>query len=73
VEKYVDVVALGRVLVLSLVVGAGLPALFALGVRALAPVDGKVRPVRAAAGWLCFAVCLGAVALGVVKLVLGGH
>jgi len=73
VDKYVDLAALGRVLVLSLVVGAGLPALFALGVRALAPVDGKVPPVRAAAGWLCFAVCLAAVGLGVAKLVLGGH
>jgi len=69
--------ALGSVLVAGLILGAGLPALFALGVKMLTPVtaDGVqyVSPVRRSLGYLCFAICILAVALGVVFLALGGH
>jgi hypothetical protein len=49
---------------------------FALGVRALAPVEGGTSRsgVRVGAAVLCFAVCLAAVAYGVYRLVAtGGH
>ncbi|WP_238011155.1 hypothetical protein KZZ52_22335 [Dactylosporangium sp. AC04546] len=66
-----------KVLVVSLVVGAGLPTLFALGVRSLAYGAGAVgdRPARPAGtviGWLCFAVVLLGVALGITYIVASG-
>ncbi|MEN0127900.1 MAG: hypothetical protein AAGC49_00560 [Brevundimonas sp.] len=80
-SQYVDVEALTRVLVLSLVFGAGVPAVFALGVRVLAPAGrgasgsaaGVVRLAwwRRVVGVLCFAVCAAAVVAGVAKLVVG--
>jgi hypothetical protein len=78
-DSYVDVAALSKVLVVSLLFGAGIPALFAVGVRALAPAadgaDGtpgaRPGPARRAVGVLCFAVVVAAVVLGVVRLVTG--
>jgi hypothetical protein len=74
-----------RVLLIGLVLGAGLPTLFALGVRSLAwgaggdaevHADGtaaaKGRPAGTALGWLCFAVVLLGVALGITFIVAGG-
>jgi hypothetical protein len=63
--------ALANVIVVGLIVGAGLPALFALGVRALAGPgsrdDGGRRPsVRVAAAVACFAVLVGAIASAIV-------
>jgi hypothetical protein len=76
VSTYIDVDALTKVVLVSLLVGAGIPAVFALGVRALAPVEGGTSRsgVRVGAAVLCFAVCLAAVAYGVYRLVAtGGH
>ncbi|RHA43996.1 hypothetical protein [Cellulomonas rhizosphaerae] len=70
-DQLVDGEALTKVLVLSLVFGAGVPAVFALGVRALAPVDGTTSVLRRSAAYLCFAVCAAAVVVGVAKLVIG--
>ncbi|ROS74358.1 hypothetical protein [Cellulomonas sp. PhB143] len=44
-DQWIDLEALGKVAVASLLFGAGLPLLFALGIRALAG-----RPVPAAGG-----------------------
>lgn len=70
-DTWVDVPALTKVLLASLVLGAGIPALFALGVRALATGDGGTRPSpgRVAAGVVCFGVVVAAVVLGVWRLV----
>jgi hypothetical protein len=74
-----------QVLVASLVLGAGLPALFALGVRSLAYGAGGDAEVHetgvtgpsphrigTVAGWLLFAVVLLAVALGITFIVASG-
>lgn len=69
-----------RVLLASLVLGAGMPAMFALGVRALAFADGTAaaRPSRSAkalsrlAAVVCFGVAVAAVALGIAYLVASG-
>ncbi|WP_029288902.1 hypothetical protein [Cellulomonas sp. HZM] len=73
-DAYIDVAALTKVVVISLLVGAGVPALFAVGVRALTPVEGGARPpLRVTAAVVCFALCAAAVVAGVLKLVLAGH
>lgn len=73
-----------KVLLTGLVLGAGLPAVFALGVRALAfgrggdaevSADGTVpaaHPVGRALAALCFAVVLAGVALGITFVVATG-
>lgn len=66
-----------RVLLASLVLGAGMPAMFALGVRALAVADGtesgrSAKALSRLAAVVCFGVALGAVALGIAYLVASG-
>lgn len=66
-----------QVLGLGVLIGAGLPALFAVGMRALAYGHGEgPRGARNAAGkplaWLCFALVVGAIALGITIIVAGG-
>lgn len=74
----------GRVLLVCLVLGAGLPALFAIGIRALAYGAGEAEvhetgvsvptphPVATVAGYACFAIVLLAVVLGIAFIVLSG-
>ncbi|GAA2338779.1 hypothetical protein [Dactylosporangium salmoneum] len=74
-----------KVLLVGLVLGAGLPALFALGVRSLAwgtggeaevHADGtpgpKAQPFGTVLGWVCFVVVLLGVALGITFIVASG-
>lgn len=73
--------ALWQVALVGLVLGAGLPALFALGVRSLN--SGRVftaggtdsTSTASAAGragaYVCFGICLLAVAFGIVVVVFG--
>ena len=74
-----------RVLLVGVLLGAGLPALFALGVRSLAWGAGgdaelhesgvtapRARPVGTVLGWACFAVVLLGVALGITFIVATG-
>lgn len=74
-----------RVLAVSLLLGAGLPALFALGVRSLAYGAGGDAEVHRAGssgpaphrigtlvGWFLFAVVLLAVAVGITVIVASG-
>lgn len=75
-NDYIDFAALGKVVSISLLLGAGIPLIFALGVRALAPVEGSTTrsPARLTVATLCFAVCLAAVVFGVYRLIAtGGH
>ncbi len=70
--------ALANVVVVGLLVGAGLPALFAVGVRALAGSGarndaGQVRPVRLIAAWVCFGLVIATVIAAVVYIAAGGH
>jgi hypothetical protein len=80
-NDWIDLHALGQILLLGLICGAGLPALFAIGLRALhfgAPstgtdsdelVGGNVLGVTAAV--ICFAVVLGAIGWGIYLIVAG--
>ncbi|GAA3286246.1 MULTISPECIES: hypothetical protein [Dactylosporangium] len=73
-----------KVLLVGLLLGAGLPALFALGVRSLAwgaggaaevTEDGtvaKAQPAGTVIGWVCFAVVLLGVVLGITFIVASG-
>lgn len=69
-----------KVLLTGLVLGAGLPAVFALGIRSLAyGVGGDAEvdhapphPVGRLLAILCFAVVLGGVALGIAIVVASG-
>ena len=71
-----------RVLLAGLVLGAGLPAIFAVGIRSLAVGAGSeaevpgARPAPHAAGRalavLCFAIVLVVVALGITLIVVSG-
>ncbi len=72
--------SLWQVLAVGLLLGAGLPALFALGVRSintgrpvLAGADGRARPTPAgiAGAVVCFGVCVAAVLFGIVVIVFG--
>ena len=69
-----------RVLLAGLVFGAGLPLLFALGIRAMAYGAGgdaevshdRPHPVGKIIAVLCFAVVRAAVALGITMIVASG-
>lgn len=66
--------AIWRVLIIGLVLGAGLPALFALGVRQLTVASGS--PAHATAlrlsAWAAFAVVALAVVAGIAGIVAHG-
>jgi hypothetical protein len=78
VSDYVKWGALGQVLAFGLIVGAGLPALFALGVRALAGPGARNKAghrslARVATAFTCFAIVVGAVTTAIVYIANGGH
>ncbi len=77
-STWVEWDAIANIVVVGLIVGAGLPALFALGVRALAAPsgdenDGEVSVGRKIVAGACFAVTLAAVAFAVAFIAAGGH
>lgn len=69
-----------QVLAIGLVIGAGLPAIFALGIKGMAAGAGgtaevdhaRPNPVGRALGLLCFAIVLVAIALGISIIVSSG-
>jgi len=70
--------ALGKVVVWGLLVGAGLPALFALGVRSLAGPgaqddDGRRPFHHVAMATVCFALVVGAITWAIVYIGSGKH
>jgi len=73
--------ALGKILAVGLVLGAGLPVLFSLGIRAMASGAGGAaendaaavpHPAGRAVGVLCFAVVVLSIALGITFIVATG-
>lgn len=72
--------ALGEVTLVALIVGAGLPALFSVGIRALAYGSGgdaevsheAGHPVGKVVAYLCFALVLACIALGIAIVVSSG-
>jgi hypothetical protein len=84
VNTWVNLQALWQIVVVGLLAGAGLPALFAVGLRALSLPGGRVQtagtdsdrivggsPVGIAVGGLCFAVVLAAIGWGIYLIVVG--
>ncbi len=77
-SSYVEWDALARVVVGGVVIGAGLPALFAFGVRSLAgpgshDASGR-RPFLAVAGAVAaFAVVVAAIVTAIVLITSGKH
>lgn len=77
-NAFVEWDALLNIVIFGLLFGAGLPALYAIGVRALqgnhaqAP-DGHVLWWRKVIAIACFALCVAAVAGGIVFIAAGGH
>jgi len=75
-NTYVQWGALLNVLIFGLLIGAGMPALYALGVRAL---DTSTRAVGRSAGLLkatayaCFAGAAGAILYALYFIAAGGH
>jgi hypothetical protein len=67
-----------KVLWVGLLLGAGLPLVFALGIRSLAigtagqDADVRPRPAGAALATVCFAVVLAGVAVGITVIVAAG-
>jgi hypothetical protein len=82
-DSWLDVGALWRVLVFGLVAGAGLPILFAVGVRAQAVGTGDgphsqvaARPLATVVAYACYALVAVAVVAGVLFVArdfLGEH
>ncbi|MFJ3794508.1 hypothetical protein [Kitasatospora sp. NPDC090091] len=80
-NSWINLDALWRIAVVGLLTGAGLPALFAIGVRALNPPAGGGEAGEAATGraavgplgytvaGLCFAVVLAAIGWGIYVIV----
>jgi hypothetical protein len=72
----------GQVLLVGLVLGVGLPVLFAVGIRSLntgrtlvaAGPDGEVTeasPAGLTGAAICFGLCIAAVAFGIVVIIWG--
>ena len=81
-NDWVDLHALWQIVVVGLIAGAGLPALFAIGLRALSTTSAGTQPSGPgglvggskpgmALGALCFAVVLAAVGWGIYFIVSG--
>lgn len=75
--------AILSVLAVGLVLGAGLPALFAAGMKALtlgrtvsadgATLEGKATPTGLALAGLCFALVVAAIVFGIVVIIFGNQ
>ena len=77
-STYIEWGALANILVFGLLVGAGLPALFALGVRALEgpgsrDAEGNRPTLRVVVAGACFTVIVAAIVGAIVYIAAGGH
>lgn len=77
-NEFVEWQSLANVVIFGILVGAGLPALFALGVRIIAGPGardeaGRVSTGRLIAGWTCFGVTIVAILGAVAYIAAGGH
>ncbi|WP_040160871.1 hypothetical protein [Nigerium massiliense] len=72
--------AIGQVLLIGVLIGAGLPAIFAFGIRFLAYGAGgdaevsheKPHPLGTVLGYLCIAIVLAVILLGIAIIVSSG-
>jgi hypothetical protein len=83
VSSWIDFHALLKIVLVGLAAGAGLPAIFAIGLRVLAPprhgaaagaeAEGTVTtaPANVAGASVCFAIVLAAVGYGIYLIVAG--
>jgi hypothetical protein len=83
ISNWVNLPALWRIVVIGLLAGAGLPALFAIGLRALASGPNAATagtkdehvvggsPAGIAAAGVCFAIVLAAIGYGIYFIVKG--
>jgi hypothetical protein len=77
-DKWINLTAIWQIVVVGLLAGAGLPALVAIGLRALVPsgasdVTLARNPAGVAIAAVCFAVVLAAIGYGIYLIVQGGH
>jgi hypothetical protein len=77
-DKWINLTAIWQIVVVGLLAGAGLPALVAIGLRALVPsgaghVMAGRNPGGVAIAAVCFAVVLAAIGYGIYLIVQGGH
>ena len=80
---WIDLRAIGEIVVVGLLAGAGLPAIFAIGLRALSmpgkshvPAGNELvggNPAGIAIAVVCFAVVLAAIGYGIYIIVASGH
>jgi len=78
VSTFVQWSALGNILVFGLILGAGVPAIYALGVRAMygpgaVDANGETRVARKVVGFGCFALCAVVAIAGIAFIALGGR
>ena len=84
--SWINLTALWQIIVVGLLAGAGLPALFALGLLALSMKDGRARtagadsdqvaggsPAGIAVAAFCFLVVLAAIGWGIYAIYQAGH
>jgi hypothetical protein len=84
--SWINLTALWKIVVFGLIAGAGLPALFAVGLRALSMKGARAQtagagsdevvggnPVGIAAAGFCFLVVLAAIAWGIYEVYQIGH
>ncbi|HET8583028.1 MAG TPA: hypothetical protein VFL65_07225 [Jatrophihabitans sp.] len=80
-SSWIDLQALWRIVLVGLICGAGLPALFAVGLRLLVPATPNSSNVatihvapprtRILTAGLCFAVVVAAIGAGIYLIVAG--
>jgi hypothetical protein len=79
-DSWIDLSALAKIFAVGLLAGAGLPALFAVGLRFLTVPAGssvvrETKPARSstalAVAGLCFAVVVAAIGYGIYLIVTG--
>ncbi|WP_061963207.1 hypothetical protein [Demequina aurantiaca] len=77
-SEYIEWGALANIVVVGVLFGAGVPALFALGVRATSSPaaireDGTVSLPRRIVGFVCFSVIVLAIVGAIIYIAAGGH
>jgi hypothetical protein len=80
-SSWIDLHALLKIVLIGLAAGAGLPAIFAIGLRVLAPPRHQANvaeagtvttaPANVAGASVCFAIVLAAVGYGIYLIVAG--